>query len=92
MKLLKVMTLIAAALAVIYFAHWNTAVSAQTTRIGERPALEEHVNESDIESGSIRFKKLLELGEEIFAARWTRLDGQGRPAGPPRCHRCRHSN
>src|SRR5262249_51690595 len=32
------------------------------------------------ESGAIRFKKLLELGEAIFAARWTRLDGQGRPA------------
>jgi hypothetical protein len=30
-----------------------------------------------------RFKKLLELGEEIFAARWTKLDGQGRPAVRP---------
>jgi hypothetical protein len=80
MKLLKVVTLIAASLAMIYFARSNTVVSAQTTRIGERPALEEHVNESDIENGLIRFKELLELGEEIFAARWTKLDGQGRPA------------
>jgi hypothetical protein len=49
-------------------------------RIGERPALEGHVNQNDIESGRIAFGDLLEIGEEIFAARWTLLDGQGRPA------------
>src|SRR5262249_49055713 len=49
-------------------------------RIGERPTLEAHVNESDIENRAIKFKKLLEIGETIFAARWTKLDGQGRPA------------
>lgn len=48
--------------------------------IGERPALEEHVNQADIENGAIRFNQLLEIGESIFAARWTKLDGQGRPA------------
>ena len=51
-----------------------------SSRIGEKPALEEHVNESDIENRAIKFKKLLEVGEAIFAARWTKLDGQGRPA------------
>jgi hypothetical protein len=50
------------------------------SRIGERPALEAHVNQNDIESGEIEFDDLLEIGEEIFAARWTLLDGQGRPA------------
>src|SRR5712691_11565786 len=50
------------------------------TRIGERPALEEHINQIDIENGRIIFNKLLEIGESIFAARWTKLDGQGRPA------------
>src|SRR3989442_8069414 len=48
--------------------------------IGERPALQEHVNQSDIENGAIRFNQLLEIGESIFTARWTKLDGQGRPA------------
>src|SRR5258707_1860824 len=48
--------------------------------IGERPALEEHVSQADIENGAIRFSQLLEIGESIFAARWTKLDGQGRPA------------
>jgi cytochrome c peroxidase len=58
------------------------AVEAQnsSSRIGEKPALEEHVNESDIENNAIKFKKLLDIGETIFAARWTKLDGQGRPA------------
>jgi len=50
------------------------------SRIGERPALEEHVKQIDIEAGKIRFDDLLEIGEEIFAARWNLLDGQGRPA------------
>jgi hypothetical protein len=50
------------------------------TRIGERPALEEHVNQIDIESGKLKFDDLLEIGQEIFEARWTFLDGQGRPA------------
>ncbi|MBO0857539.1 MAG: hypothetical protein J2P21_03615 [Chloracidobacterium sp.] len=52
----------------------------QPRRIGERPALEEHVNQVDIESGKIKFDDLLEIGREIFEARWTFLDGQGRPA------------
>jgi hypothetical protein len=47
--------------------------------IGERPALQEHVNQADIENGGIKFNQLLEIGESIFAARWTKLDGQGRP-------------
>lgn len=60
----------------------SRTVSAQSSssQIGERPALQEHVNEADIENGSIKFSKLLDIGELIFAARWTKLDGQGRPA------------
>ncbi|HKP86997.1 MAG TPA: di-heme oxidoredictase family protein [Blastocatellia bacterium] len=65
-----------------FFAVKERAVEAQSSssRIGEKPALETHVNESDIENGGIKFKRLLEIGEAIFAARWTKLDGQGRPA------------
>lgn len=43
-------------------------------------ALEEHVIQIDIESGEIKFDDLIEIGEEIFAARWTFLGSQGRPA------------
>ena len=57
-------------------------VTAQSSPplIGEQPALQKHVNQADIENGLIEFKELLETGESIFAARWTKLDGQGRPA------------
>ena len=82
MKLLK-SALLVAVLAFAFPVIYNgPKVRAQnpSTRIGEHPALEEHVNQTDIENGSIKFKKLLELGELIFAARWTKLDGQGRPA------------
>jgi hypothetical protein len=48
--------------------------------IGERPALQEHVNQANIENGVIKFDQLLDIGESIFTARWTKLDGQGRPA------------
>src|SRR5262245_65013989 len=48
--------------------------------VGERPALEEHIKQADIENGAIEFKRLLRIGESIFAARWTKVDGQGRPA------------
>ncbi|MBO0727337.1 MAG: hypothetical protein J2P52_17180 [Blastocatellia bacterium] len=48
--------------------------------VGERPALEAHINETDIESGKITFGDLLGIGEDIFSARWNFLDGQGRPA------------
>src|SRR5262252_5639982 len=60
----------------------NRFVTAQSPPrvIGERPALEQHVKQSDIENRTIDFKRLLDIGETIFAARWTKLDGQGRPA------------
>jgi cytochrome c553 len=60
----------------------NKFVTAQSRSplIGERPALEEHIKQTDIENGAIEFKRLLRIGESIFAARWTKLDGQGRPA------------
>ncbi|MBO0857833.1 MAG: hypothetical protein J2P21_05140 [Chloracidobacterium sp.] len=49
-------------------------------KIGERPALEAHINQTDIESGVYKFNDLLDIGEGIFATRWNILDGQGRPA------------
>ncbi|HXG67947.1 MAG TPA: di-heme oxidoredictase family protein [Blastocatellia bacterium] len=82
MRLLKGFMLIAVALLALLLADKNGAASAQSpsTRIGEQPALAEHISQADIESGAFKFKKLLEIGEAIFAARWNKLDGQGRPA------------
>lgn len=81
MKLSKLLTLIIAAIFVVYLSSSKTARAQNgITAIGERPTFEEHVNEADIENGAIKFRKLLDIGEEIFAARWNKPDGQGRPA------------
>ncbi|MGH9767576.1 MAG: di-heme oxidoredictase family protein [Blastocatellia bacterium] len=82
MKLLKVAVLGVFSLFALLAAIKGGIVIAQdsTLKIGERPTLDEHIDQADIESGKIGFDDLLEIGEEIFAARWTTLDGQGRPA------------
>src|SRR5215468_10054081 len=82
MRLLKILCLVLFLVLTTLFLFQDQMASAQDPppRIGERPALEEHINQTDIESGKIKFGDLLEIGEEIFAARWTSLDGQGRPA------------
>lgn len=54
-------------------------VSAQEAQIGDRPALEKHVDQADINNNKIKFDELLRIGEIIFAARWTKPEGQGRP-------------
>src|SRR5262247_2464680 len=82
MRLLKVLLLVLFLVSTSLFLFQNRVAIAQDPppKIGERPALEEHINQTDIESGKIKFNDLLEIGEGIFAARWTSLDGQGRPA------------
>jgi len=82
MRLVKIVALTLVLLLVMFVAMRDKAVRGQNTssQIGERPTLEQHINESDIENGAIKFKNLLDIGEFIFAARWTKLDGQGRPA------------
>ena len=50
----------------------------RTVRIGERPAVEEHLNQSDIDRGLIRLPALLDHGQLLFEARFNTLDGQGR--------------
>src|SRR5205807_3291508 len=76
MRLIKIVTLSSAVLLVIFIAIRDKSVNAQSgsSQIGERPTLEQHINESDIENGAIKFKNLLDIGEFIFAARWTKLD------------------
>src|SRR5215468_3064506 len=82
MRLLKILCLVLFLVLTTLFLFQDQMASAQDPplRIGERPALEEHINQIDIESGKIKFDDLLEIGQEIFEARWTFLDGQGRPA------------
>jgi hypothetical protein len=79
MKLLKLSALLTVLLSFVSLLLLGHA-DAQSTSVGDGPVLKHHVSESDIEQGNIKFKDLLELGEFIFAARWNRFDGQGRPA------------
>ena len=56
--------------------------------IGERPVVEEHLDQGEIESGQIQLRHVIDHGGLVFNARWNALDGQGRPAstggGAPR--------
>ncbi len=80
-KALKVIFIAVAAFLAIHLFEQNHSATAQDPpRIGERPSLEAHISQNGIENGDISFERLLEIGEEIFAARWNILDGQGRPA------------
>lgn len=48
--------------------------------VGERPAVETHLDQKQIEAGKVSSSALLEHGERLFSARFNTLDGQGRPA------------
>lgn len=65
-----------------------TAAMAQETAIGERPVVEAHVSQQEIEAGQWNLRQLFEAGQFLFDARFNMLDGQGRPAstgtGAPR--------
>ncbi len=56
------------------------AAPGSAVRIGERPAIEAHVDQTAIESGKVGLKELFRLGQVLFDARFNRLDGAGRPA------------
>jgi hypothetical protein len=82
MRVLKVfvVALVPALILLGFFSGKSAEAQNPTQAIGERPALDQHINQADIESGAFKFKKLIEIGQTIFTTRWNKLDGQGRPA------------
>ncbi len=52
---------------------------ADTPLIGERPAIEIHVEQEAIEAGDYSLNQLIRAGRMLFDARFNLLDGQGRP-------------
>lgn len=56
--------------------------------VGERPALEQHLDQAQIERGDIKLDLLIGYGRDLFNMRFNALDGQGRPgstgSGVPR--------
>ncbi|GBC77362.1 hypothetical protein HRbin08_00838 [bacterium HR08] len=47
----------------------ETEAQRGSARFGERPALERHLEQAEIEGGRITLDELLQAGERIFAAR-----------------------
>src|SRR5262245_309859 len=64
MRLLKMFCLVLFLATATLFLFHSRVAGAQDppSKIGERPALEEHVNHIDIESRKIKFDDLLEIG------------------------------
>lgn len=56
--------------------------------IGERPAIENHLDQAMIDQGNVGVSRLFDLGKILFEAQFNFLDGRGRPAstgtGAPR--------
>jgi hypothetical protein len=48
--------------------------------IGERPAVETHLDQVGIDAGEMPLEALIAHRQLLFEARFNRLDGQGRPA------------
>src|SRR2546428_13822294 len=57
-------------------------------QIGEAPAIANHMNEADIESGRVPFPQVVQYGERLFSAFFNRLDGQGQPGTTSDSHSC----
>jgi cytochrome c peroxidase len=64
------------------------AGTGEEVRIGERPAVERHVDQAEVDSGKVGLEELFAQGRVLFEAVFNTLDGQGRPgstgAGAPR--------
>jgi cytochrome c peroxidase len=51
----------------------------QPVTVGERPAIERHLDQADLVSGKVSFDEMFNVGEQLFVAKFNKLDGQGRP-------------
>ena len=57
-----------------------STVSARTEPIiGDEPVIKLHVNQDDIDSGTLDIDEIVEAGELLFVASFNSLDGAGRP-------------
>jgi hypothetical protein len=48
--------------------------------IPDRPALPEHIEQDDINDGTLSFDEVFEQGRQLFVTAFNRCDGQGRPS------------
>jgi hypothetical protein len=61
---------------------WAEDASAppDQTPIGDEHAVPYHLSEADIEAGKVPLEQIRDFGKLLFSARFTALDGAGRPA------------
>jgi hypothetical protein len=66
----------------------GSAAAGDAVRIGERPTIEHHVDQADVDSGQLRLRDLIRAGRRLFDTPFNKLDGAGRPGsmgdGKPR--------
>jgi hypothetical protein len=71
---------VAAALGLAFLVPGHPArASEHPPVIGERPAVEQHLDQAKIDAGMVSLTRLREQGQLLFDARFNALDGQGRP-------------
>ncbi len=58
----------------------DDAAPSDPTPIGDERAVPYHLHEADIEAGKVPLEQIRDFGKTLFTARFTTLDGQGRPA------------
>src|SRR5579862_1361309 len=58
----------------------NSTTLPDQTPIGDEHAVPYHLNEADIEAGKVPLEQIRDFGKLLFSARFTKLDGAGRPA------------
>jgi Di-haem oxidoreductase, putative peroxidase len=56
-----------------------SAAALEPVRIGERPAIEHHLDQADIDAGKLKLAELMRAGQKLFDAQFNKLDGAGRP-------------
>lgn len=57
----------------------NAQPETQPPVIGERPGIEHHVDQADLVSGAVDFDQMFNFGQQLFVAKFNKLDGLGRP-------------
>jgi mono/diheme cytochrome c family protein len=68
----------AAAVAAVLF-NGAMPAAAEAPVVGDERAVSAHLSQAEIEAGLVDTPTLIEVGRQLFTARFTRLDGAGRP-------------
>ncbi|MCA8962904.1 MAG: hypothetical protein KDC38_20415, partial [Planctomycetes bacterium] len=57
----------------------GSSATAAAEAAGESPVMDRHLDQDELEAGSVPLTEILDHGEKLFAANFNELDGAGRP-------------